>query len=73
MMAIHASGRDRVAFSLHDLADVVFELTAEPRGSQYEHTLFLEKVANRPDLSHVWRAVMGENGWHVEDRGAPSG
>ncbi len=73
LMAIHASVHDRVAYSLHDLADVVFELTAEPRGNGYEHTLYLEKVANRPDLSHIWRAEVGEDGWHVEDRAPASG
>jgi hypothetical protein len=73
LMAIHSPARDRTAFSLHDLADVVFELSAEPRGSRYEHTLYLEKVANHPDLSHIWRAETGESGWHVEERTPPSG
>ncbi|HXY46306.1 MAG TPA: ATPase domain-containing protein [Thermoplasmata archaeon] len=73
LLAIHSSGRDRVAFGLQDLADVVFELTAEPKGNRYEHTLYLEKVANRPDLTHIWYAEMGESGWHVEERPPTSG
>jgi KaiC/GvpD/RAD55 family RecA-like ATPase len=68
LMAVHTPAHDRASFGLHDLADVVFELTAEPRGGGYEHTLFLQKVANRPDLNHIWRAEMGQDGWHVEER-----
>jgi KaiC/GvpD/RAD55 family RecA-like ATPase len=74
LMTVHSIAHDRATFGLlHDLADVVFELRAEPRASTYEHTLYIEKVANRPDLTHIWRAEMGENGWHVEERSAPSG
>ena len=68
LMAIHSSHDDRASYGLHDLADITFKLAAEPNGSQYEHTLFLDKVANHPDLTHVWHAVTGENGWRVEDR-----
>lgn len=72
LLAVHAAGHDRVASGLHDLADVVFELTADPRGNRYEHTLYLQKVANHPQLNHIWRAEMGEDGWHVEDRLPPA-
>ncbi len=67
LMTMHDPPHDRAASGLHDLADVVFELTAEPNGHRYEHRLRLQKVANRPDLTHIWRAETGEDGWHVED------
>jgi len=74
LMTVHSIAHDQATFGLlHDLADVVFELRAEPRLNDYEHTLFVEKVANRADLTHIWRAEMGENGWHVEPRVRPSG
>jgi len=73
LIAVHAPAHDRSAYGLHDLADVVVELTAEPKGDRYEHTLYLQKVANRPDLCHIWRAEMGESGWHVEELGADPG
>ncbi len=72
LLTAHSLAHDRSTFGLlQDLADVVFELRAEPRQSTYDHTLYLEKVANRPSLTRIWRAVMGEDGWHVEERGAP--
>ena len=69
LITVHSIAHDRATFGLlHDLADLVLELRAEPRQSTYEHTLYIEKVANHADLTHIWRAVMGENGWHVEPR-----
>jgi len=73
LIAVHAPAHDRSAFGLHDLADVVVELTAEPKEYRYEHRLDLQKVANRPDLSRIWRAEMGENGWHVIDEAPAPG
>ncbi len=73
LIAVHSTHRDRGTFGLQDLADLVFELTAEPNGGRYEHTLYLEKVANHPDLTHIWRAQTGEDGWHVEERSEPAG
>jgi KaiC/GvpD/RAD55 family RecA-like ATPase len=74
LLTAHSISHDRSVFGLlQDLADVVFELRAEPNVDHYEHTLYLNKVANRPGLSHIWRAVMGEGGWLVEDRGPPAG
>ncbi len=73
LLTAHSIAHDRSLFGLlQDLADVVFELKAEPRIDRYEHTLYLEKVANRPNLTHIWRAVMNEDGWHVEDRAPES-
>ena len=67
LLTAHSLLRGEAVFGLlQDLADVVFELRAEPNGDHYDHVLSLEKVANRPDLSHIWRAVMGETGWTVE-------
>ncbi len=69
LLTAHSIAHDRAVFGLlQDLADVVFELRAEPKADHFEHLLYLDKVANRPDLTHIWRAVMGENGWHVEER-----
>lgn len=73
LLTAHSIAHERSVFGLlQDLADVVFDLKAEPRLDHYEHTLYLEKVANRPSLTHIWKAVMGEGGWHVEPR-TPSG
>lgn len=74
LLTAHSIAHDRSVFGLlQDLADVVFEIRAEPSGDRYEHSLYLEKVANRPDLTRIWKAVMGESGWTVEPRPAPRG
>ena len=68
LLAVHSRGHDR-AFTgaLEDLADVVFDLKAEPKGSRYETTLYVEKVRNRPDLQRIARARIGASGWTVTD------
>jgi KaiC/GvpD/RAD55 family RecA-like ATPase len=68
LLAVHSRGHDR-AFTgaLEDLADVVFDLKAEPKGSRYETTLYVEKVRNRPDLQRIARARIGASGWTVAD------
>ncbi|HEY1197425.1 MAG TPA: ATPase domain-containing protein [Thermoplasmata archaeon] len=73
LLTAHSVAHDRAVFGLlQDLADLVFDLTAEPRLDHYEHTLSVQKVANRPDLTHIWNAELGEYGWHVNERtGAP--
>ena len=66
LLTAHQVAHDRSVFGLlQDLADLVLDLRAEPTGDHYEHTLSLEKVANRPDLTHIWKAELGESGWHV--------
>ncbi len=66
LLTTHSLAHDRSVFGLlQDLADVVFELRAEPSGDHYDHTLYLEKVANRPDLTHIYRTEMGEEGWAI--------
>jgi len=72
LITAHSIAHDRSVFGLlQDLADLVFELKAEPRLDHYEHTLSVEKVANRPDLTRIWNAQLGESGWQVLDRTAP--
>jgi len=73
LLTAHSVAHDRSVYSLlQDLADLVFELKAEPRVDHYEHTLSVEKVANRPDLTHIWAAQLGETGWQVQDRAPPA-
>lgn len=68
LLAVHSRGHDRASTgALEDLADVVFDLKAEPRGSRYETTLYVEKVRNRPDLQRIARARIGASGWTVAD------
>jgi len=68
LLAVHSSSHGS-AFTgaLEDLADVVFHLKAEPKGTRYETTLFIEKVRNRPDLQRIARARIGPSGWTTED------
>jgi len=73
LITAHSIAHDRSVFGLlQDLADLVFELKAEPRTDHYEHTLSIEKVANRPDLTRIWGASLGESGWQVVDRASGS-
>jgi KaiC/GvpD/RAD55 family RecA-like ATPase len=69
LITAHSITHERAVFGLlQDLADVVFDLSSEPRHDHYEHTLSVQKVGNRPDLTHIWNAEIGESGWHVEAR-----
>lgn len=73
LLTAHSIAHERSVFGLlQDLADLVFDLKAEPRVDHYEHTLSIEKVANRPDLTRIWAAELGESGWRVQDRAPPS-
>jgi KaiC/GvpD/RAD55 family RecA-like ATPase len=73
LITAHSIAHDRSVFGLlQDLADLVFELRAEARVDHYEHTLSVEKVGNRPDLTHIWNAELGESGWQVQDRVPPA-
>lgn len=72
LLTIHSVAHDRAVYGLlQDLADVVFRLTAEPKGHRYVHTLFTEKVANRPDLSRVSPVHVGEGGWAAGPKPSP--
>ncbi len=64
LLTIHSVAHDRAVYGLlQDLADLVFELRAEPHGTHYAHQLFTEKVANRPDLSRISPVHVAESGW----------
>jgi KaiC/GvpD/RAD55 family RecA-like ATPase len=64
LLTIHSVAHDRAVYGLlQDLADLVFELKAEPLGHRYAHTLMTEKVANRPDLSRITPVHVGAGGW----------
>ena len=70
LLTAHSVTRERPVHGLlEDLADLVFELRAEPHTDRFRHLLTVEKVANRPDLTRIWSAELGEQGWHVGDRG----
>ncbi len=66
LLTVHSVAHDRAVYGLlQDLADLVFELKAEPNGDRYRHTLYTEKVANRPELSRITPLHVGESGWAV--------
>ena len=66
LLTAHSLGQERAVFGLlQDLADLSVHLRAEPNGTQYDHTLFVEKVGNRPDLARIVKLEIGENGWRT--------
>lgn len=66
LISVHSASHERATTSrLEDLADLVLTLRAEPRGDRHQHTLSIEKVGNRPDLTRIWRARLEERGWRV--------
>lgn len=68
LIALHSLVDHQGAFGpLQDLADLALELRAEPKVHRYAHTLYIEKVGNRPDLTRVWKADLREHGWRVEE------
>lgn len=72
LLTAHSISHDQGVYGLlQDLADLVVSLKAEPRGDHFEHTLSIEKVANRPNLTHIWNAQLGEEGWNVGDLASP--
>ena len=74
LLTAHSIAHDRSVFGLlQDLADLVLELRPEPKIDHYEHTLLLEKVGNRPDLTRIYRAEVGETGWYLSDPATPPG
>jgi KaiC/GvpD/RAD55 family RecA-like ATPase len=68
LLAVHGH-RNEAAIGglLTDLADLVLELRAEPKGDRFEHTLLVEKVGHRPDLARVLPLRLGEAGWQFGD------
>jgi KaiC/GvpD/RAD55 family RecA-like ATPase len=74
LLTIHSVAHDRSVYGLlQDLADLVFELRAEVHGARYAHTLYTEKVGNRPDLAQVTPVHVGEHGWLAGPADSPSG
>jgi KaiC/GvpD/RAD55 family RecA-like ATPase len=67
LITVHSGSFERtITHRLEDLADVVLVHRAEPAGDHFAHTLQVEKVGNRPDLTRIWRAHLGEHGWSVQ-------
>ena len=74
LLTIHTVQQDRAIYGLlQDLADLVFDLRAEAHGNRYEHTLYVEKVGNRPDLNRILKVHVGENGWRAGPDDLPAG
>jgi len=68
LLTAHSIAHDRTVFGLlQDLADLSLDLRADPREDRYEHTLFIDKVGNRPDLSRIVKVDVGEAGWRVRE------
>jgi KaiC/GvpD/RAD55 family RecA-like ATPase len=71
LLTAHSIAHDRTVFGLlQDLADLSLDLRAEPREDRYEHTLYIDKVGNRPDLSRIVKVEVGESGWRLREPGA---
>jgi len=73
LIAVHSASQERPTTTrLEDLADLVVTLRAEPRGDRHAHTLSVEKVGHRPDLTRIFQAELSEHGWQVRPpAGAP--
>ena len=64
LLAVHGHRNEAAAGGLLvDLADLVLEVRAEPKGDRFDHTLLVEKVGHRPDLARVVPLQLRENGW----------
>ncbi|MGA8543377.1 MAG: ATPase domain-containing protein [Thermoplasmata archaeon] len=74
LLTIHSVQHDRAVYGLlQDLADLVFDLRADVHGARYAHTLFTEKVGNRPDLCRISPVHVGESGWTTGPDESPPG
>ena len=68
LLTAHSIARDHtVSGLLQDLADLCLDLRAEPHEDHYQHTLYVDKVGNRPDLSRIVKVEVGESGWKVRE------
>jgi KaiC/GvpD/RAD55 family RecA-like ATPase len=66
LLTLHSAAHDAATTALlQDLADLVLVLRAEPKADRYAHTLLIEKVGHRPDLTRIWAAQLGNGGWTV--------
>jgi KaiC/GvpD/RAD55 family RecA-like ATPase len=67
LITLHSALHDRASsMLLQDLSDVVLDLRAEPLADRYAHTLSVEKVGHRADLTRIWKAELGDRGWGVK-------
>ncbi len=67
LITLHSALHDRASSGLlENLADVVLDLRADPQADRYVHTLSVEKVGHRPDLTRIWKAELGDRGWGVK-------
>ena len=75
LLAVHSPREEgaMVGGLLVDLADLVLELRAEPKGDRFRHTLLVEKAGHRPDLARVLPLRLGEAGWEFGDGGKADG
>ncbi len=73
MLAVHGPRNESSGGGLlGDLADLVLDLRAEPKGARFEHTLRVEKVGHRPDLARIVPVRLGDAGWTFRDgQGTP--
>ncbi|HXQ95084.1 MAG TPA: ATPase domain-containing protein [Thermoplasmata archaeon] len=55
----------RVSGMLEDMADLVVELSARPRGESYEHSIAVRKIRNHPERTRVLPAKLTERGLTV--------
>jgi KaiC/GvpD/RAD55 family RecA-like ATPase len=55
----------RVSGMLEDMADLVVELNARPRGESYEHTIAVRQIRNHPERTRVLPARMTDAGLSV--------
>jgi len=71
LLAVHAPRNEgAIGGLLVDLADLVMDVRAEPRGDRFEQTLLVEKVGYRPDLSRIVHMRLGDAGWGFSDGAA---
>jgi KaiC/GvpD/RAD55 family RecA-like ATPase len=52
----------RVSGMLEDMADLVVELSARPRGEAYEHSIAIRKIRNHPERTRVLPVKLTEQG-----------
>ena len=66
LLAMHGPHKETSGGGLlADLADLVFEVRAEPAGDRFRHSLVVEKVGHRPDLARRLPLRLGDAGWEI--------
>ncbi len=70
LIAFHAPRHETSGGGLLvDLADLVLEVRAEAKAERFHHTLLVEKVGYRPDLTRMLPLRLGEAGWEFGPAG----